>query len=178
MRRLFSSASISLFMTMNVDLRSWVPLKNTNQVFWCSIFFFLQLCSSGRKKKKKKTSKCDFLLSIFEIYSIHDIYQESVTFKSIKLHASNAIDNVYLARGEIDSTNILLSAVAGCVGTLQYILVIYWAIYNAPAAPPHHSHCNSKLHYRFSHLPIWSHNESLGYFHYEWLSFLRRNKLL
>lgn len=111
------------------------PWKTLIKCFGAAFFFFCSFAVLG-EKKKKKTSKCDFLLSIFEIYSIHDIYQESVTFKSIKLHASNAIDNVYLARGEIDSTNILLSAVAGCVGTLQYILVIYWAIYNAPAAPP------------------------------------------
>lgn len=31
----------------------------------------------------------------------------------------------YLALGWIDFANILLSAVADCVGSLQYILVIY-----------------------------------------------------
>lgn len=118
-------------------------------------------------------SCCNIYLNVLTFASQATV-RKSETSKSIKFYCSNAIENGCISGFRL---NRLCQYTAICCSRLcrksaVHISDLLGYLQCSHIHPP--SDCNSTLHYRFSRLLIWSHNESLGSLYLDGLSLLSR----
>lgn len=118
-------------------------------------------------------SCCNIYLNVLT-FSSQATVRKSETSKSIKFYCSNAIENGCISGFRL---NRLCQYTAICCSRLcrksaVHISDLLGYLQCSHSHPP--SDCNSTLHYRFSRLLIWSHNESLGSLYLDGLSLLSR----